>query len=142
MKYAVLGSGRQGVASGYDLGKFGNAQSVMMWDMDETTAINAAKRLNKLLHTDIFSGEKLDDLANPDLSLWVLGRSDGKWCRLWNHTWSDNVDQGNEPDHAAFMKRRAQIRAGLRHSVSITNRPPEETYGFRNSSAGCQQRAF
>jgi hypothetical protein len=86
--------------------------------------------------------EKLDDPANPDLSLWVLGRSDGKWRRLWDHSWSDVAVHGNEPDQAALLERRAQICAGLRHSVSIPNRAPEETYGFRNSSAGCQQRAF
>lgn len=81
MKYAVLGSGRQGVASGYDLGKFGNAQSVMMWDMDETTAINAAKRLNKLLHTDIFSGEKLD-VSNQNLLITKLKNIDAVICAV------------------------------------------------------------
>ena len=42
------------------------------------------------------SVEKIDNLACPNLGLWVLGRIDGVWGRLWDHDWCDNVDKGNE----------------------------------------------
>jgi hypothetical protein len=66
--------------------------------------------------------EKLDDLANPDPNQYVLGRVGGIWSRWWDHSWADNCDNGNERDHAAFLERCAQIRTGLRHSASISNR--------------------
>ena len=42
------------------------------------------------------SVEKIDNLACPNLGLWVLGRIDGVWGRWWDHEWCDNVDKGNE----------------------------------------------
>ena len=34
IKYAVIGSGRQGIACGYDLAKNGNASNVLILDLD------------------------------------------------------------------------------------------------------------
>mgnify|MGYP001219183110 CR=1 FL=1 len=53
IKYAVIGSGRQGVACAYDLAKNGNAYSVLLLDIDINLAKNGADRINKLLDTNV-----------------------------------------------------------------------------------------
>jgi len=52
-KYAVLGAGQMGVASAYDLAKFGEADEVVLADNVYDTAEASAERINKLLSTDI-----------------------------------------------------------------------------------------
>lgn len=47
-RYAVIGSGRQGTAAAYDFAKFGDADDIVMGDMDLTRARRAATRVNKL----------------------------------------------------------------------------------------------
>ncbi len=58
--YAVLGAGRQGTAAAYDLGKFGDAQRIILADIDAETAENAAQRIKRLLGRDIAVGIQLD----------------------------------------------------------------------------------
>lgn len=58
--YAVLGSGRQGTAAAYDLVKFGNADSVVIGDINVELAQQSATRVNHLLSTDIVKTEQLD----------------------------------------------------------------------------------
>ena len=65
--------------------------------------------------------EKLDDPAKPDPNMGVLAHTDGVWELLWDHSWTDSCYKGNERNYAAFLGRQAQIRAGLRHSVPISN---------------------
>jgi lysine 6-dehydrogenase len=48
-RYAVLGSGRQGVALAYDLARNGEAELVRLVDVDGKVAARAARRLQKLL---------------------------------------------------------------------------------------------
>jgi lysine 6-dehydrogenase len=59
-KYVILGSGRQGVAAAYDLAVFGQADSLMLLDIDLAVARRAAARLNKLLGKPIASGFQVD----------------------------------------------------------------------------------
>ena len=54
--YAVIGSGRQGIAAGYDLAKFGNAKRISMIDLDKMKAQTAASQINKLVGKDVAFG--------------------------------------------------------------------------------------
>jgi len=47
--YLILGSGRQGIAAAYDLGKFGDAERVTLADVSREVAERAADRVNLLL---------------------------------------------------------------------------------------------
>lgn len=48
-RYAVIGSGRQGTAAAYDLGRFGEADYLLLADQALATAQRAATRVNTLL---------------------------------------------------------------------------------------------
>ncbi len=51
--YAIIGSGKQGTASAYDLIKFGEANKVLMIDSNLETAEKSAMLMNKLTNTNI-----------------------------------------------------------------------------------------
>lgn len=55
-RYVVLGAGRQGTAAGYDLARFGDAESVTFADAEGSAAERAASRVNELLGRPIASG--------------------------------------------------------------------------------------
>ncbi|MDF1499309.1 MAG: saccharopine dehydrogenase C-terminal domain-containing protein [Anaerolineales bacterium] len=59
-RYAIIGSGRQGTAAAYDLGKFGEAEHLLMIDSDPEQARSAAGRINSLLGTDLAEAQTLD----------------------------------------------------------------------------------
>lgn len=48
-RYAIVGTGRQGIASAYDFGKFGDADEIILIDIDLGAAEEAAAKINKLL---------------------------------------------------------------------------------------------
>lgn len=48
-RYAIIGSGRQGTAAAYDFAKFGDADDIVMADMDFGQAKRSAARVNKLV---------------------------------------------------------------------------------------------
>jgi lysine 6-dehydrogenase len=48
-RYAVLGAGRQGVAAAYDMARYGEADQVLLVDVDAATAEAGAERVNRLL---------------------------------------------------------------------------------------------
>lgn len=48
-KYAVLGAGRQGIAAAYDLGRFGDAEKILLVDVNAHASRKGASRINKLL---------------------------------------------------------------------------------------------
>ena len=48
-RYAIVGTGRQGIASAYDFGKFGDADEIILIDIDLAAAEEAAAKINKLL---------------------------------------------------------------------------------------------
>ncbi len=52
-RYAVLGAGTQGVAIAYDLARFGNAELVVLADIDESAAHKGALAVNMLLRKEI-----------------------------------------------------------------------------------------
>ncbi len=58
--YLVLGSGRQGIAAAYDLGKFGDAERITLADADRDTADRAADRVNLLLGARVADAIALD----------------------------------------------------------------------------------
>jgi lysine 6-dehydrogenase len=58
--YLVLGAGRQGVASAYDLARFGNASRVVLADFDRKRAQAGADKVNDLLHDRVASAIGLD----------------------------------------------------------------------------------
>lgn len=51
--YAIIGSGKQGTASAYDLIKFGNAKKVLLIDNNIENAEKAAAQINQLTNTNI-----------------------------------------------------------------------------------------
>lgn len=59
-RYAILGAGRQGVSAGYDLGRFGDADEIRLYDIDPAAAQRGAERLNHLLNTSKVRGAALD----------------------------------------------------------------------------------
>ena len=52
-RYAILGSGRQGSAAGYDLARFGDAERVVMADVHLDAARHAAARINELVRREV-----------------------------------------------------------------------------------------
>jgi lysine 6-dehydrogenase len=58
--YAILGAGRQGTAAAYDLGKFGEAQKIILADVREETAAQAAERINQLIGREVAIAQQLD----------------------------------------------------------------------------------
>jgi len=58
--YAILGSGRQGTAAAYDLARFGDAQKIIMADIQEEAALQAAERINTLTGREVAVAQQLD----------------------------------------------------------------------------------
>ncbi len=58
--YAVLGGGRQGTAAAYDMAKFGDADKVLITDINRQAAEASARRVNTLLNTQIVEAVELD----------------------------------------------------------------------------------
>ncbi len=58
--FAVVGSGRQGTAAGYDMAKFGDAKEVRFADADLAAARRAADRVNGLLGTSVCTAHQVD----------------------------------------------------------------------------------
>ncbi len=59
-RYLLLGAGRQGVAAAYDAGRFGQADRIVVADMNREVATLAAARLNRLLGREIAVSAVLD----------------------------------------------------------------------------------
>ncbi len=59
-RYAIIGTGRQGTAAAYDIGKFGEAESILMLDYDENQAAASASRINQLLGNNLAIPEQVD----------------------------------------------------------------------------------
>ncbi len=59
-RYAVIGAGRQGTAAAYDLIKFGEAEIVVLADLDIRRAERAARRVNQLTETERAYAVRLD----------------------------------------------------------------------------------
>ncbi len=74
--YVVIGSGRQGTASAYDLATQANASEVILADINERVAKSAATRVNKLSGSKICRGLKLD-VQNKKALKTILKDVDG-----------------------------------------------------------------
>ena len=63
--YAVLGAGRQGTASAYDMARWGEAKRVILADQDLHIAERAATRVNQLVGSPVAEAARVDvtDLA-------------------------------------------------------------------------------
>jgi lysine 6-dehydrogenase len=59
-RYVLLGAGRQGVAAAYDLGRFGQADDILLCDLHLDVAEAAASRLNGLLGRPVARAQALD----------------------------------------------------------------------------------
>ncbi|MDX1599885.1 MAG: saccharopine dehydrogenase C-terminal domain-containing protein [Anaerolineales bacterium] len=59
-RYAVIGSGRQGTAAAYDLIQHGDAELVILADMDLRQSEAAAERVNRLTESDRAHAVRLD----------------------------------------------------------------------------------
>jgi lysine 6-dehydrogenase len=58
--YAVLGAGRQGTASAYDMARWGEAKRVILADKDLSIAERAAQRVNQLTGTHIADAAQVE----------------------------------------------------------------------------------
>ncbi len=58
--YAVLGSGRQGTASAYDMARWGEAGRVVLCDVDLSVAERSARRVNKLVGANVAEAMQVD----------------------------------------------------------------------------------
>jgi lysine 6-dehydrogenase len=59
-RYVLLGTGRQGLAAAYDLGRFGDADDILLCDIDAKVADSGAERLNRLLGRRVARARQLD----------------------------------------------------------------------------------
>jgi lysine 6-dehydrogenase len=59
-RYLLLGAGRQGVAAAYDLARFGQADHIIVADVNHEVATVAAARLNRLLGREMATPRALD----------------------------------------------------------------------------------
>ncbi len=69
--YGVLGGGRQGTAAAYDMAKFGDADKVVIADIDGEAAGASAERVNKLIGSDIAEGVALDATNRSELEAFL-----------------------------------------------------------------------
>ncbi|PWB49934.1 MAG: hypothetical protein C3F13_17740, partial [Anaerolineales bacterium] len=63
--YAVIGAGRQGTASAYDMARWGEAKKVILADRELEIAKRAAERVNELIGNNVAEATQVDatDLA-------------------------------------------------------------------------------
>ena len=71
--YAVLGGGRQGTAAAYDMAKWGEAETVLIGDIDLAVAQKAARRVNQLRGRKIAEGHQVDVTDHARLVEFLQG---------------------------------------------------------------------
>jgi len=76
IRYVVIGAGRQGTASAYELIAHGGASQVVLLDRDEEAAHEAASRVNNLTGSRIAEGHTIDARKRDDVEK-VLEEMDG-----------------------------------------------------------------
>lgn len=59
-KYGILGAGRQGTASAYDIARFGDAESVVLADANVDAAKASAERINQLVGRNVAHYDYID----------------------------------------------------------------------------------
>jgi len=73
MKYAIIGSGRQGTAAAWDLAQFGDAQEIRLLDADTAVAEEAAARINRLAGRNVAMARTVDVRDGAALTSALLG---------------------------------------------------------------------
>ena len=71
--YAVLGAGRQGTASAYDMARWGDAKRVILCDMDLAVAEHAAQRVNQLVSAQVAEAIQVDVTDMAALEQVLIG---------------------------------------------------------------------
>jgi len=71
--YAIIGTGKQGTASAYDLIKFGDAEKVLLIDSNFVTAQKSADKLNELTNTNICIPIQIDVTNTEELKKQLSG---------------------------------------------------------------------
>jgi lysine 6-dehydrogenase len=71
--YAIIGSGKQGTASAYDLIKFGNAEKILLIDNNFEQAKNSANKLNELTNAKNCIPLKIDVKNSEELKNCLKG---------------------------------------------------------------------
>jgi lysine 6-dehydrogenase len=72
-RYGVIGAGRQGVAAAYDFARFGEADEIVLSDIDASVADEAARRINRLAGREVASGRALDALDRAEMAVFLRG---------------------------------------------------------------------
>ncbi len=72
-RYAILGAGRQGLSAAYDMGRFGGAKEILLYDVNPDAAKAGAEKLNSLLDTSIYNGQALDATDKIQLTKALTG---------------------------------------------------------------------
>ena len=72
-RYAVLGAGRQGVAAAYDMAKHGEAEEVLLVDVDAEAAEAGAEWINRLLDQPIAAAVQADASNTAQLEVVLDG---------------------------------------------------------------------
>jgi len=78
--YAVIGSGKQGTAEGYDLVRFGGAEKVLMADRDHDRARRAASRINALTGRHAAVPVMVDASSEKDVTAMLIAHHVGTCC--------------------------------------------------------------
>lgn len=75
-RYLLLGAGRQGIAAAYDLGRFGQADRIVVGDVNGEVASLGATRLNRLLARDVATPLTID-ASDRDAVMAAFRDADG-----------------------------------------------------------------
>jgi len=70
--YAVLGAGRQGIAAAYDMARFGEAEEILLIDVDGEAANQGAQRVNALVGKDIVRPIRTDANNTDSLRPYLI----------------------------------------------------------------------
>jgi lysine 6-dehydrogenase len=69
--YAILGSGMQGTASAYDLAKFGDADRILMGDINVSVSQRNSERVNQLVGRAVCESFEVDALNESSLASFL-----------------------------------------------------------------------
>ncbi len=72
-RYAVIGSGRQGTAAAYDFAKFGEADDIVMGDLNLAQAKRSAARVNRLVDRGVARAVRVDVSKAPTVLQAIKG---------------------------------------------------------------------
>ncbi|MGE5138646.1 MAG: saccharopine dehydrogenase family protein [Rudaea sp.] len=72
-RYVILGSGRQGTAAAYDLARFGDAERILLTDVDAQRADASAERVNRLAGAKLVQAGDVDVVDTGGLSELLRG---------------------------------------------------------------------